>query len=52
VLLSKDRLDKTACHMAANNGHVEVIEKLLDLAELQQLTPEDLRNVFFLKRPV
>jgi hypothetical protein len=33
VLLSKGELDKTAWHMAANYCHVEVIQKLWNLAK-------------------
>jgi len=39
---------QTACHMAAGEGHVEVLEKLWNLAKEVQLNPEELRNEVWL----
>jgi ankyrin repeat protein len=50
MFLSKDRFDQTAWHMAADNGRVEVKQKLCDLAKELQLTPEELKNEVFLRR--
>jgi ankyrin repeat protein len=46
----KNQLNKTAWQIAALNGHVEVIEKLWDLAKELQLTPEDLKNGVLLSK--
>jgi ankyrin repeat protein len=42
--LSKGAFNQTAWHMAVKEGHVEVLEKLWDLAKELQLKPEELRN--------
>jgi ankyrin repeat protein len=42
--LSKGAFNQTAWHMAAREGHVEVLDKLWDLAKELQLKPEKLRN--------
>jgi hypothetical protein len=48
--LSKDGLDKTVWHMAADNGRVEVIQKFWDLAKEMKLTPEKLKNGVLLSK--
>ena len=50
VLLSKDKSKETAWHKAAEGGHVEVLNKLLDWAKELQLKPEELRNVVLWSR--
>jgi ankyrin repeat protein len=48
--LSKENSGKTAWHVAAGNGHIEVLEKLWDLAKEVQLNPEELRNEVWLSK--
>ena len=47
VYLSQDMFNETAWHMAADNGHLEVLEKLWDWAKELQLKPEELRDDVF-----
>jgi hypothetical protein len=47
VFLSKDDFNDTAWHKAAENGHLEMLEKLCDWAKELQLKAGDLRNEFF-----
>ena len=50
MLLSKDEYKKTAWHMAAESGYVEVLNKLWDWAKELQLKPEELRNEVLLSK--
>jgi ankyrin repeat protein len=50
VFLLKDKSGQTACHMAAERGNVEVLEKLWDWAKELQLNPEELRNIVCLSK--
>jgi len=40
----KDRFDQTAWHRAACRSHIELLEKLWELAKEINLKPEELRN--------
>jgi hypothetical protein len=42
--------NKTAWHIAAESGHVEVLVKLWDWAKELQLNPEELRNQMSLSK--
>ena len=42
VSLSKGIYNETACHKAAEGGHVDVLKKLWDWAKELQLKPEEL----------
>jgi ankyrin repeat protein len=46
LLLSKDKSNRTACHKAAETGHVEVLEKLRVSAKELQLKPEELSAIY------
>jgi len=50
VLWLKDKSGKTACHNAAENGHVEVIEKLWDWAKELHIKTEEFRNEVWLSK--
>jgi hypothetical protein len=52
LLFSKGAFNQTAWHMAAREGHVEVLEKLWDLAKGLQLEPEELRNEIWFQRTI
>ena len=44
----KDKDGKTAWHIAALFGNVEVLERLWDWAKELQLNPEEINNVVYL----
>jgi len=44
VCLSKDKDDQTAWHMAATEGHIEVLETLWDWAKKLQVKPDELKK--------
>jgi hypothetical protein len=50
LLLAKDNQGQTAWHKAAEEGHVEVLNKLWVWAKELQLEPEELRNEVLLLR--
>jgi len=48
--LSKDEYDQTAWHMAASEGHIEILQKLWEWAKELHLNPEELRNEVWLSK--
>jgi hypothetical protein len=42
--------DQTACHMAARQGHIKVLEKLWEWAKELQLRPNELSYVLWLSK--
>jgi len=42
VYLLEDNYGKTACHVAAGEYNLEVLERLWDLAKQLQLNPEEI----------
>jgi hypothetical protein len=48
--LSKSKFGQTAWHIAAQNGRINILQKLWDWAGELQLKPEDLRNEVWLSK--
>ena len=51
MYLSKDQFGQMAWHMAAGEGHLEVLEILCDWAKQLQLKPEEIRKDVYLSKP-
>jgi hypothetical protein len=49
LFLAKDNWNRTAWHTAAQNGQLEVLQKLYDWAE-KVLTPDEVKNIVLCER--